>query len=78
MKCIENFSFNSKVKWKCHHRQCHMNKKKNTHNKIQAILFQLQMLYKKFLAKMLFETSNNRSSEKEDSMSQIKFKVLLF
>lgn len=77
MKCIENFSFNSKVKWKCHHRQCHMNKK-NTHNKIQAILFQLQMLYKKFLAKMLFETSNNRSSEKEDSMSQIKFKVLLF
>lgn len=77
MKCIENFSFNSKIKRKCHHRQCHV-EKKITHNKIQAILFQPQMPHRKFRAKMLFETSNNRSSEKEDSMSQIKFKVLLF
>lgn len=30
MKRIENFSFNSKVKWKCDHRQCHMNKKKHS------------------------------------------------
>lgn len=58
-------------------------KKKFTHNKIQAILFQLQRLHKKIQAKasqkspgkVLFETSNNRSSGKEDFMRPFKFKL---